>query len=165
MIDAHALPRLLLGAGARPLTLKQHEEAFTMNARPGTILEHLEASGLRGRGGASFPTFQKVALLRAQRSHHKFVVVNAMEGEPAAHKDQTLLSTNPHLVLDGAEFLAGAIGADKIAVCVSRDNPAAPNSNYTRRRGVTSPAKRADSCTGSTTTNPCPSTDRVGRTF
>ena len=124
MIDAQTLPRLLLGAGGRPLTLEQHEKAFAMNARPGSVLEHLEASGLRGRGGASFPTFQKVALLRAQRSHSKFVVVNAMEGEPAAHKDQTLLSTNPHLVLDGAEFLAAAIGANKIAVCVSRDNPA-----------------------------------------
>ena len=34
------------------------------------------------------------------------MVVNAMEGEPAAHKDQTLIGANPHLVLDGAEFLA-----------------------------------------------------------
>jgi NADH:ubiquinone oxidoreductase subunit F (NADH-binding) len=114
---------LLFGAGGRPLTLEQHEEAFAMTGRPGTLLEQLEASGLRGRGGASFPTFQKVALLRSQRGHSKFMVVNAMEGEPAAHKDQTLLSTNPHLVLDGAEFLAAAIGASKIAVCVSRDNP------------------------------------------
>jgi NADH:ubiquinone oxidoreductase subunit F (NADH-binding) len=71
------------------------------------------------------------------------VVVNAMEGEPASHKDQTLLSTNPHLVLDGAELLAGAIGAEQVMVCVARDRPALVNyvkralheRERTRRRG------------------------------
>ncbi len=94
-----------------------------MTERPGTLVEQLEAAGLTGRGGAAFPTYRKVQLIANQRSHHKFMVVNAMEGEPAAHKDQTLLSSNPHLVLDGAEFLAAAIGAKNIAICVARDNP------------------------------------------
>ena len=123
MIAATALPRVLHGASGRPLTLEQHEEAFKMSARPGTVMDQLEASGLTGRGGAAFPTFRKAALIRSQRSHSKFVVVNAMEGEPAAHKDQTLLSSNPHLVLDGAEILASIIGAKNIAICVARDNP------------------------------------------
>ena len=125
MIEANVLPRVLHGASGRPLTLEQHEEAFAMSAnRPGTLLEQLEASGLTGRGGAAFPTWRKAQLIRSQRSHNKFMVVNAMEGEPAAHKDQTLLSSNPHLVLDGAEFLASVIGAKNIAICVARDNPA-----------------------------------------
>jgi NADH:ubiquinone oxidoreductase subunit F (NADH-binding) len=85
-------------------------------------LEELEASGLTGRGGGAFPTSRKVSLLRSQRGHGKVVVVNAMEGEPEAHKDRTLLSTNPHLVLDGAECLATMIGAKTVAVCVPRDN-------------------------------------------
>ena len=123
MIAATTLPRVLHGASGRPLSLAQHEEAFAMTVRTGTLFDQLEASGLTGRGGAAFPTARKVQLIRNQRSHNKFMVVNAMEGEPAAHKDQTLLSSNPHLVLDGAEYLASMIGAKNIAICVARDNP------------------------------------------
>lgn len=107
--------------------MAQHEEAFAGPARTGALLDELEASGLTGRGGAAFPTARKARLIREQRSHNKFMVVNAMEGEPASHKDRTMLGANPHLVLDGAEYLASIIGAKNIAVCVSRDNPAAVN--------------------------------------
>lgn len=86
----------------------------------GALWEEVEASGLMGRGGAGFATSKKVELLRNLRGHHKVVVVNAMEGEPVGHKDRTLLSTNPHLVLDGAQALATLIGARRIDVCVSR---------------------------------------------
>ncbi|HEY5092060.1 MAG TPA: NADH-ubiquinone oxidoreductase-F iron-sulfur binding region domain-containing protein [Acidimicrobiales bacterium] len=117
------LPRVLLGATGRPLSLAEHESTFATPVRPSGLFDELEASGLTGRGGGAFPTSRKVALIRNQRGHGKVVVVNAMEGEPEAHKDRTLLSTNPHLVLDGAEYLAALIGAKTVAVCVPRDNP------------------------------------------
>jgi NADH:ubiquinone oxidoreductase subunit F (NADH-binding) len=41
-----------------------------------------------------------------------------MEGEPASDKDKVLLSTVPHLVLDGAQLLAAATEASRIVVCV-----------------------------------------------
>jgi NADH:ubiquinone oxidoreductase subunit F (NADH-binding) len=116
------LPRVLLGATGRPLSLAEHQSTFTAPVRSSGLFEELEASGLTGRGGGAFPTSRKVSLLRSQRGHGKVVVVNAMEGEPEAHKDRTLLSTNPHLVLDGAECLATMIGAKTVAVCVPRDN-------------------------------------------
>ena len=91
----------------------------------GAALEgELDASGLLGRGGANFSTAKKVELLRSQRGHNKVVVVNAMEGEPVGHKDRTLLSSNPHLVLDGAQNLATLIGARHVEVCVSRKDSA-----------------------------------------
>jgi len=117
----------MYAAGPRPLSLAQHEEVFASSRTAGSLLEELEASGLTGRGGAAFPTARKARLIREQRGHHKFVVVNAMEGEPASHKDLTLLSTHPHLVLDGAEYLASIVGAQNIAVCVARDNPTVVN--------------------------------------
>jgi NADH:ubiquinone oxidoreductase subunit F (NADH-binding) len=116
------LPRVLLGATGRPLSLAEHQSTFAALVRTGGLFDELEASGLTGRGGGAFPTSRKVSLLRSQRGHGKVVVVNAMEGEPEAHKDRTLLSTNPHLVLDGAEYLAAMIGAKTVAVCVPRDN-------------------------------------------
>jgi NADH:ubiquinone oxidoreductase subunit F (NADH-binding) len=127
MIDANVLPRVLHGSSRRPLSLVQHEEAFAPRERVTSLLDELEASGLTGRGGAAFPTARKVRLLREQHGRRKWVVVNAMEGEPASHKEISLLSSNPHLVLDGAEYLASMIGAERIDVCVARDNPTAIN--------------------------------------
>ncbi len=123
MIAPESVPRVLRHAAGRPLTLAQHEESFGPLAPGAPSLELLESSGLTGRGGAAFPTARKARLIREQRGHNKFVVVNAMEGEPAAHKDRTLISANPHLVLDGAQYLAGIVGARHVAVCVSRDDP------------------------------------------
>jgi NADH:ubiquinone oxidoreductase subunit F (NADH-binding) len=127
MIDANVLPRVLHRASRRPLTLVEHEEAFASRERVTSLFDELEASGLTGRGGAAFPTARKVQLLREYHGRHKCVVVNAMEGEPASHKEVSLLSSNPHLVIDGAEYLAAMIGAERIDVCVARDNPAAIN--------------------------------------
>jgi NADH:ubiquinone oxidoreductase subunit F (NADH-binding) len=114
------LPRVLHAASGRPLSLREHEETFGAMPPTGTLAAELEASGLSGRGGAGFATSKKVELLAGLRGHHKVVVVNAMEGEPVGHKDRTLLSSNPHLVLDGAQALAGLIGARRVIVCVSR---------------------------------------------
>lgn len=121
------LPRLLSGTPGTPRTLAEHEAAFASTTRSDSLLSELEVSGLIGRGGAGFPVARKARLLREQRGHHKVVIVNAMEGEPASHKDSTLLSTNPHLVLDGAAMLASIIGANEVIVCVARDNPSVVN--------------------------------------
>ena len=77
----------------------------------------LESSGLTGRGGAAFPTSVKLGVARAGRSRG-VLVVNGMEGEPASDKDKLLLLTMPHLVLDGAQLLGAACGAERVLVCV-----------------------------------------------
>jgi NADH:ubiquinone oxidoreductase subunit F (NADH-binding) len=119
--------RLLTGTSGHTTSLEEHERRFGPLPSPHDLVDTLEQSGLRGRGGAAFPTARKVRLIRDQRSHHKYVVVNAMEGEPAAHKDQSLIAINPHLILDGAELLAKALGAREIAVCVAREHGASVN--------------------------------------
>jgi NADH:ubiquinone oxidoreductase subunit F (NADH-binding) len=85
------------------------------------LLEAVRRSGLTGRGGAGFPSARKWDSVR--RSRHPLLVVNAMEGEPASDKDRVLLSSAPHLVLDGAELAALAVGAREILVCVADDRP------------------------------------------
>ena len=77
----------------------------------------LEASGLTGRGGAAFPAWAKLAMAYAD-GRGGIVVVNGMESEPASDKDKVLLTRAPHLVLDGAQLLAAACGAQEILVCV-----------------------------------------------
>jgi NADH:ubiquinone oxidoreductase subunit F (NADH-binding) len=136
-----SLPRILHGASGRPLTLREHRDVFG-SAPQSALFEELNASGLAGRGGAGFTTARKVDFVRRERGRRKVVVVNAMEGEPMGHKDRTLLSTNPHLMLDGAEYLASMIGATHIDLCVSRNDAAVVNhvrlalNERTRRRGA-----------------------------
>lgn len=80
----------------------------------------IRASGLRGRGGAGFAAWRKLDAVRSARGV-PVVVVNAMEGEPGSEKDRVLLECAPHLVLDGAQLTAIAIGAGHIIVCIPDD--------------------------------------------
>jgi NADH:ubiquinone oxidoreductase subunit F (NADH-binding) len=41
-----------------------------------------------------------------------------MEGEPVSDKDKLLLNHTPHLVLDGAQFLAALCRANRVVICV-----------------------------------------------
>ena len=129
-------PRAASGAGAPRLLgepvgidLAQHVAAFgALPAQPsvkrghaGPLVAEIEHSGLAGRGGGWFPTGRKMhAVVNAARTSRKepVVVVNAMEGEPAASKDSVLIHRNPHLVLDGAVLAAQAVGSS-VAYVVS----------------------------------------------
>jgi NADH:ubiquinone oxidoreductase subunit F (NADH-binding) len=79
------------------------------------VLELVTSSGLVGRGGGEFPVARKLATAGAAGGD-PIVVVNGSEGEPASRKDRTLLEHRPHLVLDGAEVAASAVGASEIVV-------------------------------------------------
>jgi NADH:ubiquinone oxidoreductase subunit F (NADH-binding) len=106
------------------------------------LADNLEESGLTGRGGGGFPTSIKVAVANSG-GRGGTLVVNGMESEPASDKDKVLLTRAPHLVLDGAQYLAALCGASRIVVCIpaSRDAVAAmlavaiserSTSNYSR---------------------------------
>jgi NADH:ubiquinone oxidoreductase subunit F (NADH-binding) len=115
------LPRLLAGLdpGGATMSLSVHErihgELPQLPAQE--LIEAVEQSGLRGRGGADFPTAQKLRTLAAAR-RVSAVVVNGSETEPASAKDRLLLSRLPHLVLDGAMLAAVAVGAREVIVKV-----------------------------------------------
>jgi NADH:ubiquinone oxidoreductase subunit F (NADH-binding) len=118
------LPRLLTGVDGRgPLTLIEHEHMHgpLPNLASQRLIEMVERSGLRGRGGADFPTAVKLRAV-ASRRRAAAVVVNGSETEPASGKDTLLLSAVPHLVLDGAQLAAAAVGAEQVIVKVDEGN-------------------------------------------
>ncbi|MEP6761948.1 MAG: SLBB domain-containing protein [Sporichthyaceae bacterium] len=74
------------------------------------------ATALLGRGGAGFPVVRKLAAIPAGGAYA--VVVNGSESEPLSVKDRTLMRRTPHLVVDGALGLAGALRARVVTVAV-----------------------------------------------
>jgi NADH:ubiquinone oxidoreductase subunit F (NADH-binding) len=116
VIAGHApagLPRLLPPVAGVPEDLRAH---VARHGRPpyrggrGMLIPTVEEAGLTGRGGAAFPTHRKLAIVAAARGR-TVMVANAAESEPASRKDALLLKTAPHLVLDGLQLAAEAIGA------------------------------------------------------
>jgi NADH:ubiquinone oxidoreductase subunit F (NADH-binding) len=83
--------------------------------RQGILIRDIEAAGLTGRGGAAFPVHRKLQAVSAaadKRRRTPAVIANGAESEPASDKDATLLWLSPHLVLDGLQLAAEAVGAD-----------------------------------------------------
>jgi len=113
-----------LAAGAESLT----DHLRRLGPLPGTAQRHampafLEAAGLLGRGGAGFPVGRKWASVASRSDGRDAVVlVNGAEGEPLSQKDRLLMATRPHLVLDGAELAADAVGASRIVLYVGEEH-------------------------------------------
>jgi len=119
-MNATDLPRLLAGAGRGAPSLDAHLAHHglpSLSVDGVGLVAAVEEAGLHGRGGAAFPTGTKLhAVARTRR--RAVVVANGAEGEPASEKDGVLLAHAPHLVLDGVQLAAGAVGAREAIVAV-----------------------------------------------
>ncbi|MEL0038768.1 MAG: NADH-ubiquinone oxidoreductase-F iron-sulfur binding region domain-containing protein, partial [Halieaceae bacterium] len=98
--------------------------------------EAVKTSGLRGRGGAGFPAgikWQTVAdqepqPLRGQPSRatrHKFICVNADEGDSGTFADRMLMEGDPFSLLEGMAIAAYAVGADRGMIYLRSEYPEA----------------------------------------
>jgi len=128
--------RLLAAPGP---ALADHLDQFgAMPTATAELIATIDAAGLSGRGGAGFPTARKMATV-----HGRAVVVgNGAEGEPLSRKDATLLTQAPHLVLDGLDAAAGAIGADKVYLYVHPEAADAVTGALDERRAAGMDAHR-----------------------
>jgi NADH:ubiquinone oxidoreductase subunit F (NADH-binding) len=110
--------RLLSGIGAGP-GLLGHRTVWPAPGRLSAkqLMSLVQFAGILGRGGAGFPFARKLSTA-LQSGSRRELVVNAAEGEPASAKDSALMLCAPHLVLDGAELVAHALGVRTIRVVV-----------------------------------------------
>lgn len=83
------------------------------------ILSKIKQSGLVGRGGASFPVWQKWDMVKKATEGREttrkkcYIVCNASEGEPGVEKDGYILENWPEKVIDGIKTAIDFLKADK----------------------------------------------------
>ena len=92
---------------------------------PEAIIEEIKVSRLRGRGGAAFPSWNKWHLARETEADHKYVVVNADEGDAGTYCDRMVMEGDPFRLLEGILICARAIEADRAYIYCRHEYPAA----------------------------------------
>ena len=120
---AGGLPRLLPppGHGGDLASHLSRHGSVPYRGSARALIPEIRAARLTGRGGAAFPVHRKLETVAAARPGRAVVVGNGAEGEPASHKDQALLHLAPHLVLDGLQLAAEAVGAGRVVLYVRHD--------------------------------------------
>ncbi|MCP3859107.1 MAG: formate dehydrogenase, partial [Phycisphaeraceae bacterium] len=98
------------------------------------VVDSVIDSGLRGRGGAGFPAgikWRTVAATSASPHRgepatapaHKYICVNADEGDSGTYADRMVMEGDPFLLLEGMAIAAHAVGADRGIVYVRSEYP------------------------------------------
>ena len=119
--------RLLAGPAltAGPESLAAHRDRLGPAPAATAICgNHGAARGVRPPGPrrSRLPRRPQVGRGRGARYGDAIVLANGAEGEPLSAKDRVLMATRPHLVLDGAELAADAVGAEWIILYVGSEH-------------------------------------------
>ena len=121
--------RLRLLAGPDPSTGPERLTAHVARLGPlpkggGHLINLLDSTGLTGRGGAAFPVGRKWHAVAASRGP-AVVIANGAEGEPHSKKDRHLMTSRPHLILDGALLAAATVRANQVILFIGEGHHAA----------------------------------------
>ena len=121
--------RLLAGPALQAGAERLHSHVQRLGPLPMTgrsFIDTLDHTGLTGRGGASYPAARKWRAV-ASGGAAPVVIANGAEGEPQSLKDRVLMTTRPHLVLDGALVAARTLRASQVALYVGEQHRASWN--------------------------------------
>jgi len=99
--------------------------ARALKMTPDDIVEEIKRSGLRGRGGAGFPTGEKLESCLKARETPKYVICNADEGDPGAFMDRVILESDPHAVLEGMIITGYALNSSQGYIYTRMEYPLA----------------------------------------
>ena len=89
------------------------------------LIDLLVRTELTGRGGAGFPVGLKWHAVAGASRGSAVVVVNGAEGEPHSKKDRLLMTSRPHLILDGAFLAAATVRAKQVVLYIGEGHHAA----------------------------------------
>lgn len=89
------------------------------------FIDTLIQSRIVGRGGAGFAAGTKWKAVATHSRGNAVIVVNGAEGEPQSQKDRLLMSTRPHLILDGAFLAARVLRARRVTLYIGEHHATA----------------------------------------
>ncbi len=121
-------PRLLAGPDPSRGSERRAEHVARLGPLPKgghALVELLVHTGLTGRGGAGFPVGLKWRAVAASSHGSAVVIANGAEGEPHSRKDRLLMTSRPHLILDGAMLAAASVHAKQVVLYIGEDHRAA----------------------------------------
>lgn len=98
------------------------------------VIYEIKRAGLAGRGGAGFPTGEKLALVASSPEKTKYFICNLDESEPGTYKDRSIVDNSPHLLVEGIIVAALSIGAKKAFIYI--------NGNYKKQTDILEEALR-----------------------
>ena len=99
--------------------------AKALDMAPHEIVEEIKRSGLRGRGGAGFPTGEKLESCLKARETPKYVICNADEGDPGAFMDRVVLESDPQAVLEGMIIIGYVLNSSQGYIYTRMEYPLA----------------------------------------
>jgi len=85
------------------------------------FISKLKEVKLVGRGGASFPTWQKWELFARALGEPKYIVCNCAEGEPGVEKDKYILENYPEDVIAGIKIALDTFPKSKAYIYIRKD--------------------------------------------
>jgi NADH-quinone oxidoreductase subunit F len=100
---------------------------FIRDMNSALAIEEIKKSGLCGRGGAGFPTGNKMEIV-AQKSGVKYFICNLDESEPGTYKDRKICDNNPHSLIEGIIISSLIAGAKRAFIYI--------NGNYEKQREI-----------------------------
>jgi NADH:ubiquinone oxidoreductase subunit F (NADH-binding) len=89
------------------------------------LIELIVRTGLTGRGGAGYPVGLKWRAVAGASRGSAVVIANGAEGEPHSKKDRHLMTSRPHLILDGALLAATTLHARQVVLYIGEEHHAA----------------------------------------
>jgi NADH-quinone oxidoreductase subunit F len=88
------------------------EKALCQQTQEQVIQQVIDAK-LRGRGGAGLLTGEKWRIVRSSGNGQKYVICNAYDADSRSYAVRTLLTQNPHQIIEGIMLAAYATGASE----------------------------------------------------
>ena len=96
------------------------------NLPPDQIPKIAAEAGIVGMGGATFPTNVKLSPPKDKKVHT--VIINGAECEPYLTADHRLMLEHPDAIVEGAEMIRYALGADRLIIAIEENKPDAVES-------------------------------------
>ncbi len=86
--------------------------------KPEEVVDEVKKSNLRGLGGAGFSTGMKWSFIPKDGKKPVYLVCNCDEAEPGTFKDRHIVTSTPHLLLEGMMIAAFAVNAHKAYIFI-----------------------------------------------